>query len=128
MLHPFSQLSPLVKSLEAWFRKVLEVNPVARGGTECLQMLKSVVETLTVNVFNMSTSKTLSYFVEEVDLVRKLEHQLMADSQAGGPAGYEGGTAMFLLLEDGQLLTNMGGPTAACKVSEWTTEPGPYNW
>ena len=128
MLHPFSQLSPLVKSLEGWFRKVLEVNPVSRGGTECLQMLKSVVETLTVNVLNMSTGKTLSYFVEEVDLVRKLEHQLMADSQAAGPAGYESGTAMFLLLEDGQLLTNMGGPTAACKVSEWTTEPGLCNW
>ena len=115
---PLLQHSPLVKSLEGWFRKVLEVNPVSRGGTECLQMLKTVVERPTVNVFNMCTSKTLSYFVEEVDMVRKLEHQLMADCQTGGSGGYEGGTAMFLLLEDGQLLTNTGGPTAACKVSK----------
>lgn len=86
-------------------------------------MLKSVVEMPTVNVFNMSTSKTLSYFVEEVDMVRKLEHQLIADSQAWGCGVYEGGTAMFLLLEDGQLLTNTGGPTAACKVRETAMGP-----
>ena len=105
-----------MKSLENWFRKVLEVNPMSRGGTECLHLLKSIVDTRTVNVFNMSTSKSLSYFVEEVDVVRKLEHQLMTDTQTGSATSYDSGTAMFLLLEDGQLLTSTAGPATACKV------------